>query len=81
MSERTLWNKDFILDTVINFLVYLIYYLLMVIIAVVAKDQLNASMGEAGLASGIFILGTLVARLQFGNNIEIYGRKRHCTAE
>lgn len=76
MSERTLWNKDFILDTVINFLVYLIYYLLMVIIAVVAKDQLNASMGEAGLASGIFILGTLVARLQFGNNIEIYGRKK-----
>lgn len=76
MSEKTLWNKDFILDTGINFLVYLIYYLLMVIIAVVAKDQLNASMGEAGLASGIFILGTLVARLQFGNGIEIYGRKK-----
>ena len=38
MSEQSsLWNKDFLLDTGINFVVYLIYYLLMVIIAVVAK--------------------------------------------
>ena len=50
MSNQSLWNKDFLLDTGINFVVYLIYYLLMVIIAVVAKDQLHASLGEAGLA-------------------------------
>ncbi len=61
MSNQSLWNKDFLLDTGINFVVYLIYYLLMVIIAVVAKDQLHASLGEAGLASGIFIVGTLLA--------------------
>ena len=66
MEQKSLWNKDFLLDTGINFVVYLIYYLLMVIIAVVAKDQLNASLSEAGLASGIFIVGTLLARLQFG---------------
>ena len=41
MSNQSLWNKDFLLDTGINFVVYLIYYLLMVIIAVVAKDQLD----------------------------------------
>jgi MFS family permease len=64
------------LDTGINFVVYLIYYLLMVIIAVVAKDQLKASLSEAGLASGIYILGTLMARLQLGKEIELYGRKR-----
>lgn len=49
MEQKSLWNKDFLLDTGINFVVYLIYYLLMVIIAVVAKDQLNASLSEAGL--------------------------------
>ncbi len=77
MSEQSsLWNKDFLLDTGINFVVYLIYYLLMVIIAVVAKDELHASLGEAGLASGIFIVGTLLARLQLGKAIELYGRKR-----
>ena len=76
MSKSSLFNKDFILDTGINFVVYLIYYLLMVIIAVVAKEQLNASLSEAGLASGIFILGTLIARLQLGKEIELYGRKK-----
>ncbi|WP_337517466.1 MFS transporter [Megasphaera sp.] len=76
MSNQSLWNKDFLLDTGINFVVYLIYYLLMVIIAVVAKEQLHASLGEAGLASGIFIVGTLLARLQFGTAIELYGRRK-----
>lgn len=76
VAQKSLWNKDFLLDTGINFVVYLIYYLLMVIIAVVAKDQLNASLSEAGLASGIFIVGTLLARLQFGKAIELYGRRR-----
>ncbi|MDQ0204179.1 MFS transporter [Pectinatus haikarae] len=76
MSKGSLFNKDFVLDTGINFVVYLIYYLLMVIIAVVAKEQLNASLSEAGLASGIFILGTLLARLQLGKEIELYGRKK-----
>ncbi|MBB5335427.1 MFS transporter [Pectinatus brassicae] len=76
MNKDSLFNKDFLLDTGINFVVYLIYYLLMVIIAVVAKQQLNASLSEAGLASGIFILGTLLARLQVGKGIELYGRKK-----
>lgn len=76
MNKDSLFNKNFLLDTGINFVVYLIYYLLMVIIAVVAKEQLNASLSEAGLASGIFILGTLLARLQVGKGIELYGRKK-----
>ncbi|WP_196590124.1 MFS transporter [Pectinatus frisingensis] len=76
MKGRSLFNRNFMLDTGINFVVYLIYYLLMVIIAVVAKDQLKASLSEAGLASGIYILGTLMARLQLGKEIELYGRKR-----
>lgn len=75
-SKEKLWTKDFILDTGINFLVYLIYYLLMVIIAVVTKDQLHASLAEAGLASGIFIIGTLIARLIVGEQIELVGRRK-----
>jgi MFS family permease len=76
MSKTKLWTKDFLLDTIVNFLIYLIYYLLMVIITVVAKDTLGASLSEAGLASGIFILGTLLARLFVGRSIEMYGRKK-----
>ena len=59
-SKPRLWTKGFILDTLVNFLIYIIYYMLMVIIASKAIHSLNASMSEAGLASGIFILGTLI---------------------
>ena len=74
--KEKLWTKDFLLDTGINFLVFLIYYLLMVIIAVIAKNDLNASLAEAGLASGIYIVGTLIARLLAGQQIELFGRKK-----
>lgn len=75
MEHEKLWTKEFILDTLINFLIYIIYYMLMVIIASEAIRGLNASMSEAGLASGIFILGTLLARMIAGHSIELYGRK------
>lgn len=32
-SKPRLWTKGFILDTLVNFLIYIIYYMLMVIIA------------------------------------------------
>ncbi|MGO2082240.1 MFS transporter [Vagococcus sp.] len=70
-----LFNKGFISITLINFVVYLVYYLLMVIIAVIAKDELNATMSQAGLASGIYIIGTLLARLFMGKWLELIGRK------
>lgn len=54
-KKESLWTVPFVLDTVINLLVFLIYYLLMVIIAVVAKDELHASASEAGLAVGIIL--------------------------
>lgn len=74
-EEEHLFNKNFISVTVINFAVYLVYYLLIVIIAVIAQKQLHASLAEAGLASGIYIIGTLFARLIIGKKLEIIGRK------
>lgn len=59
-AKEALWTKSFVLDTLINFLVFLIYYLLIVIIAVVAKDNLHATASQAGLAVGIYIIGTVV---------------------
>lgn len=53
-AKEALWTKSFVLDTLINFLVFLIYYLLIVIIAVVAKDNLHATASQAGLAVGIY---------------------------
>ena len=72
--EKKLFNKYFIGITLINFIVYLIYYLLMVIMAVIAQDTLHASLSQAG-ASGIYIIGTLLARLFMGKQLELFGRK------
>ncbi|ASZ08056.1 MFS transporter [Enterococcus thailandicus] len=73
--EDKLFNKHFIGITLINFIVYLVYYLLMVIIAVIAQDSLHASLSQAGFASGIYIIGTLLARLLMGKQLELIGRK------
>lgn len=75
-AKERLWTRSFILDTVINLLVFLIYYLLMVIIAVVAKDELQASLSEAGLAVGIYIIGTVAARLFAGKFVGVYGCRK-----
>jgi MFS family permease len=71
-----LWTRGFILDTLVNFLIYIIYYMLVVIIASEAIHSLHATVSEAGLAAGIFVLGTLAARLLAGRSVEIYGRKK-----
>ncbi len=74
-NQEKLFNKGFVSITSINFVVYLVYYLLMVIIAVIAQDNLHATLSQAGLASGIYIIGTLIARLLMGKKLELYGRK------
>lgn len=75
-QKEKLWTLPFVLDTVINLLVFLIYYLLMVIIAVVAKDNLHASASQAGLAVGIYIIGTVVARVFAGRFVGTIGCRK-----
>ncbi|MFJ7933292.1 MFS transporter [Sporosarcina sp. NPDC096371] len=76
MNKPKLWTKDFIVVSSINFLITLIFYLLMVTIAVYAVDKFNASTSQAGLVTGIFIIGTLIGRLFIGRYIDSIGRKR-----
>jgi len=76
MPQAKLWTKDFLIDSMTNLFVYLAYYLLMVTIALYAMDNLQASPSEAGLASGIFIVGALVARIFAGRAIDRVGRKK-----
>ncbi|NPV92191.1 MAG: MFS transporter [Firmicutes bacterium] len=76
MHNPRLWTKDFITDALINFINYLVYYSLIVTITVYATDNLKASPSEAGLATGIFILGMIPARIFAGRAIERLGRKK-----
>lgn len=76
MNKSKLWTKDFMIITMVSFLIFLGYYLLMVIIVIHAMDHLNASASEAGLAAGIFILAALPSRIFTGRMIELVGRKK-----
>ncbi|MGB6409480.1 MAG: MFS transporter [Planococcus donghaensis] len=74
--KPALWTRDFILTSLVNFFLVLIFYLLMVTIAVYAVTEYGASTSEAGLVTGIFILGALTGRIFIGRSIDKIGRKR-----
>ncbi|MEK4870392.1 MFS transporter [Niallia sp. FSL W8-1348] len=71
-----LWTKEFIVISSVNFFLTLIFYLLMVTIAVFAVDEFHATTSQAGLVTGIFIIGTLIGRLFIGQAIDRIGRKK-----
>ncbi|WP_438318185.1 MFS transporter [Sporosarcina sp. FA9] len=75
-TRPKLWTKDFIVISSVNFLITLIFFLLMVTISIYAVDIFEASTSQAGLVTGIFIIGTLMGRLFTGRVIDSVGRKR-----
>jgi MFS family permease len=75
-SQDRLWSKDFLIVFGVNFLLFLCFYLLVVIMSSYAKNEFHASTGMAGLASSIFVVGALIGRLIGGSIIERVGRKR-----
>lgn len=76
MNKPKLWTKDFIIVSGANFLLTLVFYLLIVIIGIYAVNEYHASTSEAGLVTGIFIVGALIGRLLVGRIIDVIGRKR-----
>ncbi|MBD7984105.1 MFS transporter [Sporosarcina sp. Sa2YVA2] len=75
-QQQNLWTKDFIFISVINFFLMLVMYLLIVTIAPFAVKEYGASTSMAGLVSGIFIIGTLIARIATGSIIGKVGSKK-----
>lgn len=71
-----LWTKDFMLDSLTNLFLYIVFYLLVVTVTPYATDRFQASPSEAGLASGIFIIGVLIGRFYTGRAIDRIGRKK-----
>ncbi|OTG87124.1 MFS transporter [Acinetobacter sp. ANC 4558] len=75
-SAARLWTRNFILVSAINFQLVLIFYLLVVVIVGYAVTELNATTANAGLVSGLFIVGTLIGRLIVGQFLDKLGRKK-----
>lgn len=76
MNENSpLWSRNFILVSSINFQLVLTFYLLVVVIVGYAVAVLGATTAQAGLVSGLFIVGTLIGRLFVGKFLERFGCK------
>ena len=75
-TKEKLWTKEFILLSFINFLATIVFFLLMVTIAKYAVSEFNVSTSTAGLASSIFIIGSLFGRLGGGRFISQLGSKK-----
>jgi len=76
MNKAKLWTKDFLMNSLAMFIVMLVYYQLMSIMAVYVMDSLQTSASSAGLIAGIFIVAALIARIISGKFIEQIGRKK-----
>ena len=76
MNTKTkLWTKDFLMISLSNFLLFISFYTLMVTLAGYSIDKFHASQSEAGLASGIFVLGAVLVRPIAGKMIDQIGKK------
>ncbi|WP_422122470.1 MFS transporter [Planococcus sp. X10-3] len=76
LNKPKLWTKEFVLISTVNFFLTLVFFLLIVTIAVYAVAEFDATTSEAGLATGIAIIGTMTGRIIIGRLIEKIGRKR-----
>ena len=76
MTKPQLWTKDFILISLNNFFTHIVFYILMVTIALYVTKEFNTSPSMAGLSIGIFVLASLVARIFAGKYMDRIGRKR-----
>lgn len=75
-QKEPLWTKNFVTIALINFIIIVIFYLLMVTIASYAVQEFDASAAQAGLVSGIYIVGALIGRLITGRIIQSVGAKK-----
>ncbi|MDU2111768.1 MAG: MFS transporter, partial [Clostridiales bacterium] len=71
-----LWTKNFIILSLLNFLLTLIFFMLNTTIVLYAVETFKASPSIGGLVSGAFIIGTLVSRLFIGNLINAKNSKK-----
>jgi MFS family permease len=74
--EEKLWTKNFCLLSLSSFFVYIVFYSIIVVIALYSLQQLHATGGQAGLAAGDFLLAALISRIFTGHYIEWFGKNR-----
>lgn len=76
-AQRTpLWSAHYVLAIFVNLCIAAIMYLLITTTALYALESFRADEVVAGIVSGSFIVGAIVARLVGGKFLDVMGRKR-----
>lgn len=76
MSKEQLWSKNFVIVFAIDFLLSLGFFTLMVTMSEYAVDKYGASTSEAGLVTGIFIIGLIFGRILIARHLNRIGTKK-----
>ena len=74
-AKARLWTRDFVAVTLANFFLMINYFMLIVVMADYAMTTFDTSPALAGAASGMFIVGALVARLFAGAFMTTWGHR------
>lgn len=75
-KPKRLFTVNYILILLTNFLIYFVDYAMMLWTTAWAIRHFKADVSVAGLASGLFIVGALIARVPIGRFIDFIGRRR-----
>ncbi|GAA4515864.1 MFS transporter [Brevibacterium yomogidense] len=79
MSQRRLWNKDFIVALSISVFLAFVFYLLVTSMVGYAVLRFAAGETAAGFASTAFVLGSVLTRPMAGKLLDVVGRRRLLT--
>lgn len=79
-ARTPLWSTHYVLAILVNLCIAAIMYLLITTTALYALDRFRADEVVAGVVSGSFIVGAVVARLVGGKFLDVIGRRRTLVA-
>jgi MFS family permease len=74
MNER-IWNKDFILLILSNFLMYITYYAILSALPIYLVSDLHASKMQVGIVVGAYTIASVLARPFSGFALDRFGRR------
>lgn len=75
-NEDKIWTGPFIVATINNLFLFIVYYALLTILPVYILNELNGTQGQAGLAMTMFMLSAIIVRPFSGKIIEVLGKKK-----
>lgn len=74
MRDR-IWNRDFVLLILSNFLMYITYYAIISVLPIYLVNELNASKSQMGIVVAAYTIASVMIRPFSGYTLDRYSRK------